>query len=41
MEGDVIWIQKWTSDISKNRDQNIARIFGQFYEGIYGWLYNV
>jgi hypothetical protein len=35
MEGDVIWSLKWTSNISESRDQNIHRVFGQFYEDIY------
>ncbi len=36
MEGDVIWNEKWTSNIQDNYYQNIQRIFGQFYEDIYG-----
>jgi hypothetical protein len=34
MEGYVVWSLKWSSNISKSRDQNIKRIFGQFYEDI-------
>jgi len=41
MEGDVIWNEKWTSNIQDNYYQNIQRIFGQFYEDIYGWFYGV
>ncbi len=41
MEGDVVWSLKWTSNISENCDQSIQKIFGQFYEDISGWLYNV
>jgi hypothetical protein len=36
MEGDAIWSLKWTSNILKNYDQNIQRVFGQFYEDISG-----
>jgi len=36
MEGDVIWSLKWTSNISKSHDQNIQRVFGKFYEDMYG-----
>jgi hypothetical protein len=32
MKGDVVWSLKWTSNISKNYDQNIQKIFEQFYE---------
>jgi hypothetical protein len=34
MEGDVVWSLKWTSNISESHDQNIYKIFGQFYEDI-------
>jgi hypothetical protein len=36
MEVDAIWSLKWTSNISKSHDQNIQRIFGNFYEDILG-----
>jgi hypothetical protein len=34
MEVDVVWSEKWTSNISKSYYQSIQRIFGQFYEDI-------
>jgi hypothetical protein len=34
MEGDVVWSQKWTSNISQSCYQNILKIFGQFNEDI-------
>jgi hypothetical protein len=34
MEGDVIWSEKWTSNILESCYQNIQKIFGQFYEDI-------
>ncbi len=34
MEGDVVWIEKWTFNILEGYYQNIQRIFGQFYEDI-------
>jgi hypothetical protein len=40
MKGDVVWSLKWTSNISKNYDQNIQKIFEQFYEDNSRWLYN-
>ncbi len=40
MEGDVVWSLKWTFNILENYYQNIQKIFGQFYENIYGWLYS-
>jgi hypothetical protein len=40
MEGDVVLSLKWTSNISKNHDQNIQIIFKhistKFYEDIFG-----
>jgi hypothetical protein len=36
MEGDVIWSLKWTSNILESCDQNIQKIFEQFYEDIFG-----
>jgi hypothetical protein len=36
MEGDVVWSLKWASNISNSCYQNIQRIFGQFYEDIFG-----
>jgi hypothetical protein len=36
MEGDVIWSLKWTSNISESSYQNIQKIFGLFYEDIFG-----
>jgi hypothetical protein len=36
MEGDVVWNEKWTSNISKSYYQNIQKIFEQFYEDIFG-----
>jgi hypothetical protein len=36
MEGDVIWSLKWTSDISESCYQSIQKIFGLFYEDIFG-----
>jgi hypothetical protein len=41
MEGDVVWSLKWTSNISKSHDQSIQRVFGQFYEDISRWFYDV
>jgi hypothetical protein len=36
MEGDVIWSLKWTSNILESYDHDIKRVFGQFYEDIFG-----
>jgi hypothetical protein len=36
MEGDAIWSLKWPSYILKSSDQNIQRVFGQFYDNIFG-----
>jgi hypothetical protein len=35
MEGDIVWSLKLPSNISKNGDQNIQKLFGQFYEDIF------
>jgi len=34
MEGDVVWSEKWTSNILESYYQNIQRIFKQFNEDI-------
>jgi hypothetical protein len=36
MEGDAIWSLKWTFNILESCYQSIQRIFGIFYEDIYG-----
>jgi hypothetical protein len=41
MEGDFVWSLKWASNISESYYQTIQKIFGQFYEDIFGWLYSV
>jgi hypothetical protein len=34
MEGDVIWSEKWTSNILESYYQSIYKMFRQFYEDI-------
>jgi hypothetical protein len=41
MEGDVVWNEKWTSNIWNSCYQNILKIFGQCYEDVSRWFYNV
>jgi hypothetical protein len=36
MEGDFVWSLKWASNISESYYQTIQKIFGQFYEDIFG-----
>jgi hypothetical protein len=36
MESDAIWSLKWTSNILKSYYQNVQKIFGYFYEDIFG-----
>jgi hypothetical protein len=41
MEGDAIWNEKWTSNISENCYQSIQIFFWQFYKDISRWFYIV
>jgi hypothetical protein len=36
MEGDFVWSLKWASNILESCYQTIQKIFGQFYEAIFG-----